>query len=303
MGKLSRFIAGFLSLYLCVALGIPGVQRVSAASRSRTESQLYANLEAWREATLAVRKPARSAEADQGQTEIRTTLVRRSGSKNAEAIGQLADGTPVEVLDASGAWFRVDCCGMTGYIAAGQLELGPNDTYYVNCKEGSPDTRTMPYTPPEQALRLRTGLLALAREQLGTPYVYGGSRPGGFDCSGLMYYLYGQHGISLQRRASQQLADGIAVPREEMQVGDLVFFLLPWDTTPASHVGIYAGNNRIIHAGSAGIEYADLNQTWFFDYFLCVRRVVNTGAAAPESRTAADRTMPGARTVTARRTG
>lgn len=302
MGKRSRFCTALLSFLLCIALGMSGVQPVSAAAADRRDSDLFANLKAWQEATMSVRKPA-PKETARAQTQIRTTLVRRSGSGRAEVIGQLADGTSVTVVNAKGDYFRVDCYGMSGYIAAEQLVEAGDGTYYVNCKEGSTETASMAYTPPEQALALRAALLTLAREQLGTPYVYGGSRPGGFDCSGLMLYLYACQGISLQRRASQQLADGIAVPREEMQVGDLVFFLQPWDSTPASHVGIYAGNNQIIHAGSEGIVYADLNDTWFFDYFLCVRRVVNTGAAAPESRTASDRAMPGARTVTARRTG
>lgn len=234
--------------------------------------------------------------------QIRTTVVRRYGYRGAEIIGQMEDGTPVSVLESSGAFYWVDCYEMKGYIAASQLTYNEEqDTYYVNCREDSSETQHMVYTPPERALQLRSGLLELAQDQLGTPYVYGGSSPGGFDCSGLMYYLYGRHGISLQRRASLQLADGIVVPRSGMQVGDLVFFKEPWDSTPASHVGIYAGNNQIIHAGSQGIVYADLNGSYFADYFLGVRRIVNTGAAATEAAPAAAVALPVARSVGGRR--
>ena len=214
--------------------------------------------------------------AVQVQNMTLTCAVRQRANQGAAVIGRMENGTGVTVLAEQGDYYKIDCYDMTGYIAKEQVEH-KDGKYYVNCKEGTADVQPMDYVEHGTALELRESILALAKRQLGYPYVYGGTRPGGFDCSGLMLYLYGKHGYPLSRRASTQLGDGIIVAREGMQVGDLVFFRETGEYYPASHVGIYAGNNQIIHAGSRGIVYADLDGEYFSDYFLCARRVVNTG--------------------------
>ena len=209
---------------------------------------------------------------------ILTTIVRSRASASAPIIGRMENGTQVTVLGQKGKFYKVDCYDMKGYIAKSQIVHTEDDKYYVNCAEGSSETKKTPCVSYADALLTQHSLLALAKKQLGTRYVYGGSRPGGFDCSGLMYYIFGKHDIRLHRSASQQLQDGIIVSKEGMQVGDLVFFKEKGAKTLTSHVGMYAGNNQIIHAGSKGIEYADLDFSYFKDYFLCARRIVNTGA-------------------------
>ncbi len=239
-------------------------------------------------------RPAAAEEAEQTPMTL-TTAVRRDAYTSATVIGQMADGTEVTVLESRGDFYKVDCYDMTGYIAKSQITYTEDEKYYVNCAEGSAETRTMDYTDYADALVMRHSLFALAKKQLGYPYVYGGTRPGGFDCSGLTYYLYGQHGVDLHRTASQQLQDGIIVAKEGLQVGDLIFFRERWERYPASHVGIYVGENKIIHAGSNGIEYADLDFDYFYEYYLCARRVINTNGAQVESISAvsaASRVMP-----------
>lgn len=205
-----------------------------------------------------------------------TSLVRISPKADGAAIGQLENGTVLTVLGTKGRFYKIDCYDMAGYIAKTQVECNEIGEYYVNCQPDSPDTCVFTYTDPAQALQMRNDILTLAKKQLGSRYVYGGMRPGAFDCSGLTLYLYRQQGIDLHRRASMQLQNGIIVPKEAMQVGDLVFFC-EGTKNPASHVGIYAGNNQIIHAGtSTGVVYSDLDVGYFEKYFLCARRVINT---------------------------
>jgi len=219
-----------------------------------------------------------------------TSLVRMTPKADGAPIGQLENGTVLTVLGTKGSFYQIDCYDMTGYIAKNQVAKNEAGECYVNCDEASADTCFFTYTDPAQALQLRHDILALAKKQLGSRYVYGGMTPGGFDCSGLTLYLYQKQGIDLHRRASLQLQNGIIVPKEAMQVGDLVFFR-QGTKNPASHVGIYAGNNQIIHAGtSTGVVYSDLDLGYFEEYFLCVRRVISTRTVQEQ--------QPMARTVT-----
>ena len=230
-------------------------------------------------------QPARATEAVELETGL-TSIVRRTPYFSGAPIGQLEDGTAVTILNATRDFYEIDCYDTTGYIAKSQVQYDRDGACYVNCDPDSTETRTFTYTDYGRAVSLRHDLFALARQQLGKPYIYGSTGMRGFDCSGLMYYLYGAYDISLHRTASQQLQDGIIVSSDHMQVGDLVFFHESWDSYPASHVGIYVGNNRIIHASSSrGVVYDDLDSPWFAQRFLCVRRVVDTSPIAPENIT------------------
>ena len=221
-----------------------------------------------------------------------TTVVRSYGFDGASVIGQMENGTKITVLGTWNNFYKVDLYDMKGYIAISQVVQNEAGEYFVACKEGSSETRVMYYESLTNALSLRKSMLALADKQNGTPYVYGGTRPGGFDCSGFTQFLYREHGITINRRASTQLQDGIVVPKEGMMPGDLVFFREAFETCEASHVGIYVGDNTIIHSGSKGICYANLDVDWFAETFLCARRVINTSAAqileVPAPSTVAD---------------
>lgn len=112
----------------------------------------------------------------------------------------------------------------------------------------------------------------IAITQLGAPYRYGGASPRGFDCSGLVYYAYRQAGIRVPRTTRAQLRNAVQVPRSGMQPGDLVFFKL--DRRPVSHVGIYTGNNRFVHAPSSGkqVTLATMNDPYWQARFVIAGR-------------------------------
>ena len=95
-------------------------------------------------------------------------------------------------------------------------------------------------------------LVKVAKKYLGVPYRYGGSSPrSGFDCSGLVQYAHQQVGIELPRTTGGQYRSVMPLPRQSLRAGDLVFFKTKFDRF-VSHVGIYLGNHRFIHAPSSG---------------------------------------------------
>jgi cell wall-associated NlpC family hydrolase len=120
-------------------------------------------------------------------------------------------------------------------------------------------------TPAEYAAPpvVHRPVLDIAVSELGTPYRYGGSTPRGFDCSGLVYYAYYKSGIRVPRSTMAQYRHARPVALKNLQPGDLVFFRFAHRSV--SHVGIYAGNARFIHAPSRGqvVSYDSLNDPYW----------------------------------------
>ncbi len=104
---------------------------------------------------------------------------------------------------------------------------------------------------------------------LGTPYVWGGASPGGFDCSGLVAYAYSQVGVSLPHYTGAQWNVGVGVSRSDLQPGDLVFF------NGLGHVGIYIGGGQFIHAPHSGdvVKISSLSESWYAATYVGARRV------------------------------
>jgi cell wall-associated NlpC family hydrolase len=109
---------------------------------------------------------------------------------------------------------------------------------------------TPKYTPSRGAAPVSSNaIVAYASNFLGTPYKWGGTTPAGFDCSGFTQYVYKHFGINLGRSTYNQISDGYAVSRDELQPGDLVFY---GRGGSPSHMGIYVGNGMYIHSPRTG---------------------------------------------------
>ncbi|MCZ7588624.1 MAG: NlpC/P60 family protein [Gaiella sp.] len=114
------------------------------------------------------------------------------------------------------------------------------------------------------------GVVGIAMQYLGVPYVWGGASPSGFDCSGFAMYVYAQIGISLPHNAAMQYNSvGVAVSRGELQAGDLVFF------DGLGHMGIYMGGDQFIHAPHTGdvVKISSLNDSWYASKYVGAKRV------------------------------
>ena len=113
------------------------------------------------------------------------------------------------------------------------------------------------------------GVVGIAMQYLGVPYVWGGASPSGFDCSGLIMYAYAQIGVSLPHHAASQYGMGSPVSRDQLAPGDLVFF------NGLGHAGIYIGGGQFIHAPHSGdvVKISSLSDSWYASTWVGARRI------------------------------
>ncbi|MDE2234799.1 MAG: C40 family peptidase [Gammaproteobacteria bacterium] len=110
--------------------------------------------------------------------------------------------------------------------------------------------RPQPLSPTPAGEQQASRIVRLATAELGVPYRFGGDTPRGFDCSGLVYYVFRHAGVRVPRTANEQLYASHPVSYRDLQPGDLVFFEIAGDAQ--LHVGIYIGNGEFIHAPETG---------------------------------------------------
>ncbi len=121
--------------------------------------------------------------------------------------------------------------------------------------------------PVSQQATVGDRAAAIALQQVGTPYRYGGQTPAGFDCSGLVHYAYGQVGRSVPRTTGALWSRARPVSRDELRAGDLLFFSIDGKM---QHVGLYVGEGRFAHAPSSGrtVEVESLSADFYRQAFL-----------------------------------
>ena len=177
--------------------------------------------------------------------------VRSAASTDGEILDSVNSGTIVTVNGFEDGWYKVTCkYGTEGYIRSDFLDLTSSNSS-------------------------ASGVAELAKQYLGTRYVYGGSSSSGFDCSGFTMHIYKQLGYSLPHSATSQWQSGIGTRVSsigELQSGDLVFFNDPSRNAgkACSHAGIYVGGGQFIHASSSknGVIYSSLTSGYYNTYFV-----------------------------------
>ena len=193
--------------------------------------------------------------------------VRDAGSMNSNILGTLPRGTEVIGI-RQGHWIQIDYNGRKAYISVN----------LVGQQAPQKQEQKAPVQDAGQANGTTAAIVQEAHRLLGYPYVWGAHNPStGFDCSGLVYYLYQKHaGVNLNRSSYQMVNNGYQVSRNALKPGDLLLFNSGGNSR-ISHVGLYIGNGEMIHSStpSTGVIKSSITSGYFANTFVTARRIID----------------------------
>ena len=217
---------------------------------------------------------AKESGKDAGTTQFKVTAtdlegvrVRRAPSLTAPIIDRLPEGAIVALRPGVATeadderWLPVKVDQDTqGWVAA---------RYLVRVKALAPITKTV-----GSNASFGEKVAATAAAYIGQPYVWGGTAPGGFDCSGLIQWVYSKTGFEMPRLIPEQLAAGKKVARTDLRPGDLVAFENTY-RPGLSHAGIYVGNDNFVHAAdeARGVMVSNLQEDYWKDRYVSAVRL------------------------------
>ena len=234
-----------------------------------------------------------NAELGYGKVTGSGVNLRSGPSTSYGVVARASNGEKCYIIGINNGWYKVIYGSKICYIRSDFLEL-TEIPYENKASSNSPKFfrrgKSTGVAPSAAALNgtgssassgsSNTGsatgseILAEAQKYLGTPYVYGGASPSGFDCSGFVYYVLKQLGYSPYRTPASQYQQGTAVEKADLQPGDIVFFANTY-ASGISHVGIYAGNGQFIHSPNSRstVSYSDLTTGYWANHYYGARRM------------------------------
>ena len=192
--------------------------------------------------------------------------VRQGPGTSYEILCNVYDGDRFPITGKTDGWYQILCNGRTGYVSAEFVTVEDKDSVSKPDGGNGDNSSTNP---------LAQQIVDFALQYVGYPYVYGTAGPDTFDCSGFTYYVYAHFGYSLNRSSRDQVNNGVAVSKDQLQPGDLVFF--KYNTSkPVSHVGIYIGSGQFIHAStnSYAVQIDDLTTGHYNRVYVYGRHVI-----------------------------
>ncbi len=216
-----------------------------------------------------------------GGAKVTTAVLNmRSGPGTENSIvTKLYEGSVAKIIGINNAWFKVKYNGETGYISPEYVEV-------VEYQNNTPAAKTTANTGSQSATSVaatsaatgtRRQIVDYAATLLGCKYVYGGSSPSGFDCSGYVKYVFQHFGVNLSRTSSSQYSNSARIKKSELNVGDLVFFSQTRGSSKVGHVGIYVGGGQFIHAAAPGkgVRYDSMNSEYYSSHYIGCGRVLS----------------------------
>lgn len=186
---------------------------------------------------------------------------REEPNTDSKVLKVFSQNAKITILEEQGTWYKIKHNDQEGYVLK---EYVSNKKVEVTSRSAEERTKTTTENKATEStstkqVEEKTTTKTSSKGQeaanyvkqfVGCKYVYGGSTPKGFDCSGLTMYVYKKYGISLSHSATAQSKVGTKVERANLQPGDLVFFKNYRTNTGIGHVGIYIGNNKFVHAST-----------------------------------------------------
>jgi len=213
-------------------------------------------------------------------------VVKLLPSEESETITTLANKTECKIISGGTNWTKiiVKATNEIGYVRTSNVKVyieptpqpakpkANQNNKNTNSKKTEQAKEEAPVNVPASGKGAQ--LVQQAAKYLGVKYVYGGTSPSGFDCSGLVQYCLRKLGVSISRTAASQYSHGVAVSKNNLQPGDLVFFSRGGGRI--SHVVIYAGNGQVIHAPRTGktVCYQSLSSLCSYSKYVGAKRVL-----------------------------
>lgn len=198
-----------------------------------------------------------------------SVYIRNEPSTDASIVISLIRNTDVTVTGENGDWYKVKYGDFEGYIFKELLsdEQTEQTNRHMPLEETTNLQENVEQTSNSNESSLGQEIVEYAKQYLGYPYVYGGAGSSSFDCSGFTMYVYKNFGYSLSHSARAQSKMGTYVEKENLQPGDLVFFLDYETMDEIGHCGIYIGNGEFIHASSGSGYCVKINSLLPGEYY------------------------------------
>ena len=220
-----------------------------------------------------------------------TTNDETDGSTNVESFNTIvarekaeAEAAAAAAAQAKKEQTQAPAASTTTTTAPAQSSQSSSNTYVEdNSGSASNDVQEPAYEEPayeEPAYEepsydsgSSSSIVSVAQNYMGVPYVWGGTSPSGFDCSGFTQYVFRQCGYSINRTADAQYSNGSYVSYDSLQAGDLVFFANTYSASGITHVGIYIGGGQFIHAANGGVKISSLSESYYSSRYYGARRI------------------------------
>lgn len=226
---------------------------------------------------------AKNVELGYGTVTADKVNLRSGPGTSYRSVAQAMSGERAYVIGFNQQWYKVICKDQVCYIRSDYLEL-TEIPYENSASPNEPiffvDGKSTGVTPSGAALNgstlenTRNRIVSEAMKYLGVPYAWGGNTPIGFDCSGYVQYVLQQCGITIPRTTELQVQVGNYISKASLRPGDLVFLQNTY-RTGVSHVGIYIGNNQMIHASSSkGVTISNLTSNYYMEHYHSARQLI-----------------------------